>query len=474
LRTQDRLFTHSIQLATGQKAQQYTGIAKDVSRLLAVETAQMRAKEYLQNVEVAQRRIELTDLNLDGIESLARELRGFLEDAGDAPATNHASLRTFAINTRALLIEHMNARDGNRYLFSGNRVDQQTVTLDPAIYTPLSLFKADAVTIDSTFYAQYRADVLGTPGFPQGSFYEQIYFDKNGVAPTAPFPADPDNPTATEFIAEDPALWDYYVTRMSSPEMLANPKLDFYQGDGNAPRMRISETTSIAYGITGPFLRSTGEAYDVRKAFPYFVYDRFEFDVPVGEHGDNYSRYLVRMEEMQQAIRIIEQALDTLPTGPTNVDPEGEIIEPDLMSDLGKFGNTSGLLKNEVLIQPTLQGSEKRYHDRIAAPTKEAWLPPKEQVYSNIEALMNHFKIIMLGHGLRPPEGEVYFPVEGANGELGFYIVSDGTDRPWRVRCHPPCFPIMAALGKILEGDQMADIVPTFGSVNMIAGELDR
>jgi len=236
----------------------------------------------------------------------------------------------------------------------------------------------------------------------------------------------------------------------------------------------ISAEDAIAYGITGPFLRSTGEAYDVRKAFPYFVYDRFEFDVPVGEHGDNYSRYLVRMEEMQQAIRIIEQALDTLPEGPTNVDPEGEIIEPDLMSDLGKFGNTSGLLKNEVLIQPTLQGSEKRYHDRVAAPTKEAWLPSKEQVYSNIEALMNHFKIIMLGHGLRPPEGEVYFPVEGANGELGFYIVSDGTDRPWRVRCHPPCFPIMAALGKILEGDQMADIVPTFGSVNMIAGELDR
>ena len=87
---------------------------------------------------------------------------------------------------------------------------------------------------------------------------------------------------------------------------------------------------------------------------------------------------------------------------------------------------------------------------------------------------MNHFKIIMLGHGIRPPEGEVYFPVEGANGELGFYIVSDGSDRPWRVRCHPPCFPIMAALEKILVGDQVADIIPTFGSVNMIAGELDR
>ena len=236
----------------------------------------------------------------------------------------------------------------------------------------------------------------------------------------------------------------------------------------------ISAEEAISYGITGPFLRSTGVAYDVRKAFPYSLYERFAFDVPIGEHGDNYDRYLVRMEEMQQAMLIIEQALDTLPSGPTNVDPEGKVIEADLMADLGKFGQTSGLLKHQVVIQPTLQGSEKRYHDRISAPTKEAWLPSKEQVYSNIEALMNHFKIIMQGHGLRPPPGEVYFPVEGANGELGFYIVSDGTDRPWRVRCHPPCFPIMGALGQILVGDQMADIVATFGSVNMVAGELDR
>lgn len=236
----------------------------------------------------------------------------------------------------------------------------------------------------------------------------------------------------------------------------------------------ISADDAISYGITGPFLRSTGIEYDVRKAFPYFLYERFAFDVPIGEHGDNYDRYLVRMEEMYQSIRIIEQALDTIPEGPTNVDAEGNVIDPDLMADLGKFGKTSGLLKNEVLIEPTLQGSEKRYHDRVRAKSKEAWLPPKEQVYSNIEALMNHFKIVMLGHGIRPPKGEAYVPVEGANGELGFYIVSDGTDRPWRVRCHPPCFPIMAALGKILVGDQVADIVPTFGSVNMIAGELDR
>jgi len=251
LRTQNRLFDGSISLASGQKAQRYSGIAKDVSRLLAVETAQMRTKEYLHNVEVAQRRIQLTDFNLEGIEDIARELRGFLEDAGDSPAGNFSNLKTFATNARALLIDHLNARDGDRYLLSGNRVDQETVTVDPAKYTAVSLFKADAVTIDSTFYAQYRSDVLLTPGFPQGSFYQQIFFDKNGVVATVPFPADPNNPTATEFNAEDPALWDYYVTRLSSAEMLANPKLDYYQGDSNVPKIRVSESTTINYGITG-------------------------------------------------------------------------------------------------------------------------------------------------------------------------------------------------------------------------------
>lgn len=238
---------------------------------------------------------------------------------------------------------------------------------------------------------------------------------------------------------------------------------------GIAPRDEI-----IGYGITGPFARASGVDYDVRKAFPYHVYDRFEFDVPIGDRGDSYDRYLVRMEEMRQSIRIVRQALDTLPEGPTNVDPEGEVIEPNVMADLGKFGKTAGLLKNEVLIEPTLEGSQKKFYDRIRSDDKEAWLPSKEQVYSNIEALMNHFKIIMLGHGISPPKGEVYSFVEGANGELGFYIVSDGTDRAYRVRCHPPCFPIMGGLHKFIEGDQIADIIATFGSVNMIAGELDR
>ena len=175
----------------------------------------------------------------------------------------------------------------------------------------------------------------------------------------------------------------------------------------------ISQEQARSYGITGPFLRSTGIDYDVRKAFPYFGYEGFDFDVPVGENGDNYDRYLVRMEEMRQSIRIIKQALTSIPEGPTNVDSEGEVIDPDLMSDLGKVGKTSGLLNNNISIEPTLEGSEKRYHDRLYAATKEAWLPPKEKVYASIEALMNHFKVIMLGHGVRPTKGEVYFPVEG-------------------------------------------------------------
>ena len=236
----------------------------------------------------------------------------------------------------------------------------------------------------------------------------------------------------------------------------------------------ISAEDAIGYGITGPFLRSTGVDYDVRKAFPYLVYDRFDFDIPCGEHGDNYSRYLVRMEEMEQSIRILEQALDQIPEGPTNVDPEGKVIDPDLMADLGKFGKTAGLLQNEVLIQPTLQGSEKRYREGISTESKAASLPPKEQTYSNIEALMNHFKIIMLGHGICPPRGEAYCPVEGANGELGFYIVSDGSRHPYRVRVRPPSLLHFSLFPKLIPGHMLSDVPAILGSMNIIAGELDR
>lgn len=236
----------------------------------------------------------------------------------------------------------------------------------------------------------------------------------------------------------------------------------------------ITKDEALGYGVTGPFLRSTGIEYDVRKAFPYHVYDRFDFEIPVGWRGDNYDRYLVRMEEMRQSISIIRQALETIPDGPTRVDSEGNVIDAARMVDLGKSGKTDNLVNLEARVEPTLEGSEKRVHSQIRDANFKAGLPPKDQTYTNIEALMNHFKIVMDGHGIRPPKGETYTFVEGGNGELGFYVVSDGTDHPWRVRCRPPCFPIMAGLHNILERGQIADIVATFGSVNMIAGELDR
>jgi NADH-quinone oxidoreductase subunit D len=236
----------------------------------------------------------------------------------------------------------------------------------------------------------------------------------------------------------------------------------------------ISKADAISYGITGPFLRSTGIAYDVRKANPYLVYDRLDFEVPVGTTGDNLDRYFVRMAEMEQSLRIIEQCFQQIPDGPINGELTGEVIPAAQMVDSAKMGETEGLRGDEVNLDPTLQGSTRKFAKGINTDRKDVALPPKEETYGNIEGLMNHFKLVMYGHGIRPPVGEVYHPVEGANGELGFYIVSDGRDNPWRCRVHPPCFPIMAALPKLLVGDMMADLVPTFGSVNMIAGELDH
>jgi NADH-quinone oxidoreductase subunit D len=186
----------------------------------------------------------------------------------------------------------------------------------------------------------------------------------------------------------------------------------------------LSKEDAISYGVTGPMLRASGVAYDVRKADPYLFYDRVEFDVPTGKEGDNYDRFSVRFEEIRQSMRIIEQALNQIPEGPVRVD------DPRIM------------------------------------------LPPKKEVYGNIEGLMNHFKLVI--EGVKIPRGEVYQVVEGGNGELGFYLVSDGSGRPYRVRVRPPCFFGMAAVGQMLKGCLISDIITTFGMVNMIGGECDR
>jgi NADH-quinone oxidoreductase subunit D len=186
----------------------------------------------------------------------------------------------------------------------------------------------------------------------------------------------------------------------------------------------ISKEDVGAWGLTGPIARSAGVAYDVRKDHPYLVYDRFDFDVPIGSVGDNFDRFAVRVEEMHQSMRIIEQAMDKIPAGPI------------------------------IINDP-----------RIA-------LPPKTETYNSIEAMIGHFKLIM--DGIHVPAGEVYSFTEGGCGELGFYIVSDGTGRPWKCRVRPPSFANTAIMTKLLPGLFIADVVPTFGMINMIGGECDR
>jgi len=196
--------------------------------------------------------------------------------------------------------------------------------------------------------------------------------------------------------------------------------LDRLQGVGV-----MSAEDAISLGWTGPTLRASGVPYDVRKAHPYLRYGEVDFDVPVGEHGDCYDRFMVRIEEIRQSARIIEQCLGLIPAdGPVNVD------DPRVV------------------------------------------LPDKQDVYTTIEGTIQHFKIVM--EGIKIPAGEAYSYTEGGNGELGFYLVSDGSGTPYRVRIRPPSFYVTSGLEKLVTGAMMADVVPCFGSLNMIGGECDH
>jgi NADH-quinone oxidoreductase subunit D len=230
----------------------------------------------------------------------------------------------------------------------------------------------------------------------------------------------------------------------------------------------ISAEDAVSFGWTGPCLRSTGVYYDVRKAHPYLKYKDLEFEVPLGRCGDNFDRYLVRMKEIEQSLRIVEQCLERIPKtcGPVM----GEALEP------AEAIMTSRSQKPEknVRLSPNLEGSEKAIYEDILADSPRFIVPPKEDAYTSIEGLIKHFKFFMSGHGIRPPKGEAYFSVEGGNGELGYYIVSDGTDKPFRLHLRAPCFHFLAALETLIKGAMVADIIPTFGSMNIILGELDR
>lgn len=186
----------------------------------------------------------------------------------------------------------------------------------------------------------------------------------------------------------------------------------------------VSAADAINWGYTGPLLRASGVNLDLRKATPYYGYDGLNFDVPIGTNGDIFDRYLVRIEEMRQSIRIIEQVCKNVPGGDFT-------------------------LRDKSLV-----------------------LPEKKDVYGNIEGLMNHFMLVI--KGLRPPAGEVYDATEAANGELGFYLVSDGSANPYRLKVRPPCFAIYQSFPTVVKGSMLADAIATVASMNVIAGELDR
>ena len=217
-----------------------------------------------------------------------------------------------------------------------------------------------------------------------------------------------------EFIKDFPAAFEEFNS------LLERNRIFMDRCIGAGP---ISPEMALAYGFTGPNLRATGIDYDVRIAHPYSSYEDFDFTVPVGINGDTYDRFTVRQEEIRQSFQLMKNAYENLPEGKTHADV------PDFV------------------------------------------LPPKQDVYSKMEQLIYQFKIIM---GEVPmPKGEVYFPVEGGNGELGFYIQSDGGRSPYRLHFRRPCFIYYQAYPEMIKGQVLSDAILTMSSLNVIAGELD-
>jgi NADH-quinone oxidoreductase subunit D len=186
----------------------------------------------------------------------------------------------------------------------------------------------------------------------------------------------------------------------------------------------ISAADAIDAGLSGPNLRGSGVAWDLRKSNPYSYYDKFKFDIPTGKNGDVYDRYLVRLEEMRQSLRIVGQAVEGIPEGPHITT------------------------------------------DRKIAP------PAKEEVLQGMEQLIYHFKLVV--HGFQPPVGDVYFSIESPKGEIGCYIVSDGTKNPYRVHFRPPSFINISALPRLVIGRMIADVIACIGSIDIVLGEIDR
>jgi NADH-quinone oxidoreductase subunit D len=217
-----------------------------------------------------------------------------------------------------------------------------------------------------------------------------------------------------EFLNEFPKIWEEFES------LLARNRIFMDRTINVGP---ISAEKAMNYGFTGPNLRAAGIDYDVRVMQPYSSYEDFEFNIPVGKSGDTYDRFCVRNAEVWESLSIIKQALAKLPEGP--------------------------------------------FHANVP----DYYLPPKEEVYHNMEALIYHFKIVM---GEIPvPKTEVYHPVEGGNGELGFYLITDGSRTPFRLHFRRPCFIYYQAFNDMVRGQMLSDAIATLSSLNVIAGELD-
>jgi len=221
--------------------------------------------------------------------------------------------------------------------------------------------------------------------------------------------------TLKAFIDEFPARLDEYETLLTKNRIWLNRT----KGVG-----RLDSSDAVALGVSGPNLRASGVDWDVRRAAPYSAYDEFDFNVAVGQTGDVYDRYLVRLVEMRESLRIVKQAFEGLPEGPVIVD------DP-----------------------------------KVAYPARE-------RLSTDMESLIHHFKLV--SEGFSPPEGEVYVSIEAPKGELGFYVVSDGGPNPYRLKVRAPSFVNLQALPKMVEGRLVADLVAVIGSIDIVLGEIDR
>ncbi len=231
----------------------------------------------------------------------------------------------------------------------------------------------------------------------------------------------------------------------------------------------LGRDEALAWGWTGPALRATGLAYDLRKTRPDLGYDRWSFDVPTGERGDAYDRYMVRMLEMDQSLRIVEQAAAAIEPPRPSAGPVTALDPADAVALSRKARRPE-----PVRLSPTLEGAERDRRPEIMDVRPGVSMPAKEDAYTSMEGLIDHFLFFMPGRGLRPPAGDTYMSIEAPNGELGFYLVSDGTDRPARLRVRAPGFHLLSAMRRLIRGRFVADIIPIFGSLNIIGGELER